>query len=101
MTEKNKFERGNFMKILAVCGMGFGSSMVLRMTIESVLKESGIEASVSTSDIGSAKTERADVIVTSAEFSDLLSGINIPIVTVKNYVDKNEMKEKLIPVLKK
>ncbi|MDP4084281.1 MAG: PTS sugar transporter subunit IIB [Bacillota bacterium] len=88
------------MKILAVCGMGFGSSMVLRMTIEGVLKESGIDASVATSDIGSAKTESADVIVTSAEFSDLLAGMNIPIVTVKNYVDRNEMKVKLIPVLK-
>jgi PTS system ascorbate-specific IIB component len=87
------------MKILAVCGMGFGSSMVLRMTIEGVLKESGIKASVSTSDISSAKSEHADIIVTSTEFLDLLSGMNIPIVTVKNYVDRNEMKEKLIPFL--
>lgn len=89
------------MKILAVCGMGFGSSMVLRMTIEAVLKEAGIKASVATSDISSAKAETADIIVTSAEFSELLTGMNIPIVTVKNYVDRNEMKEKLIPVLKK
>jgi PTS system ascorbate-specific IIB component len=88
------------LRILAVCGMGFGSSMVLRMTIEAVLKEAGIDAGVATSDISSAKTERADFIVTSAEFSELLSGMNIPIVTVKNYVDRQEMKEKLIPVLK-
>lgn len=88
------------MKILAVCGMGFGSSMVLRMTIEGVLKDTGIDASVATSDIGSAKSETADIIVTSAEFSELLSGLNIPIVTVKNYVDRNEMKEKLIPILR-
>lgn len=87
------------MRILAVCGMGFGSSIVLRMTIEAVLKETGIDANVSTSDISSAKSERADLIVTSAEFSELLSGLNIPIVTVKNYVDRQEMKEKLIPVL--
>ncbi|WP_084361132.1 PTS sugar transporter subunit IIB [Neobacillus fumarioli] len=87
------------MRILAVCGMGFGSSMVLRMTIEAVLKETGIDASVATSDISSAKSERADLIVTSAEFSELLLGMNIPIVTVKNYVDRQEMKEKLIPVL--
>ena len=87
------------MKILAVCGMGFGSSMVLRMTIEGVLKDAGIEATVATSDIGSAKSESADVIVTSAEFSDLLSDVGIPVVTVKNYVDRDEMKEKLLPVL--
>lgn len=87
------------MKILAVCGMGFGSSMVLRMTIEAVLQEEGISATVSTSDISSAKSESADVIVTSAEFSELLQGKGIPIVTVKNYVNRDEMKEKLLPVL--
>lgn len=87
------------MKILAVCGMGFGSSMVLRMTIEAVLKEEGITASVTTSDISSAKTESADVIVTSSEFKELLVDTNIPLVTVKNYVDRNEMKEKLLPVI--
>jgi Phosphotransferase system, galactitol-specific IIB component len=89
------------MKILAVCGMGFGSSMVLRMTIESVLKEAKIKAKVATSDISSAKGETADVIVTSAEFAKLLTHKNIPIVVIKNYVDKKEMKDKLIPVLPK
>lgn len=88
------------MKILAVCGMGFGSSMVLRMTIEAVLQEEGISATVATSDISSAKSESADVIVTSNEFSELLQGNGIPIVTVKNYVNRDEMKEKLLPVLK-
>lgn len=89
------------MKILAVCGMGFGSSMVLRMTIESVLKELGVQAVVSTSDIGSATSETADLIVTSAEFATLLANKGIPIISIKNYVDKQEMKEKLIPYLSK
>ena len=87
------------MKILAVCGMGFGSSMVLRMTIEAVLKAEKIKANVVVSDIGTAKAETADVIVTSAEFAKLLANRKIPIVVVKNYVDKKEMKEKLLPVL--
>lgn len=87
------------MKILAVCGMGFGSSMVLRMTIEAVLKEAQIKAQVAVSDIGTAKSEKADVIVTSTEFASLLKGLGTPIVTVKNYVDRKEMKEKLLPIL--
>lgn len=87
------------MKILAVCGMGFGSSMVLRMTIEAVLKEAQIKAQVAVSDISMAKSETADVIVTSAEFAKLLQGLGTPIVTVKNYVDRKEMKEKLLPIV--
>jgi ascorbate PTS system EIIB component len=89
------------LKILAVCGMGFGSSMVLRMTIESVMRELGVKASVVTSDIGTAKSESADLIVTSSEFSQLLKSKGIPIVEIKNYVDKQEMKQKLMEVLPK
>ena len=40
------------MKILAVCGMGFGSSMMLKMTLEKVLKEKGLRADVQTVDFG-------------------------------------------------
>ncbi len=87
------------MKILAVCGMGFGSSMVLRMTIEAVLKEAQIKAQVAVSDIGMAKSETADVIVTSAEFAKLLVNKGTPIVVIKNYVDRKEMKDKLLPIL--
>jgi PTS system ascorbate-specific IIB component len=89
------------MRILAVCGMGFGSSMVLRMTIESVLQEAGIQASVATSDIGSAASEAADVIVTSSELAPLLSNKGVPVVEIRNYVDKQEMKEKLLAVIPK
>ena len=34
------------MKILAVCGMAFGSSMILKFTMEAVLKELGIKADI-------------------------------------------------------
>jgi PTS system ascorbate-specific IIB component len=88
-------------RILAVCGMGFGSSMVLRMTIESVLQEAGIQASVATSDIGSAASEAADVVVTSSELAPLLSNKEVPVVEIRNYVDKQEMKEKLLAVMPK
>lgn len=87
------------MKILAVCGMGFGSSMILKMTMEHVLKDLGIKADIVIADIGTAKSESADLIVTSHEFGNLLRGRNIPMVEMKNYVDRNEMKAKLMPLL--
>lgn len=90
---------GTRMKILAVCGMGFGSSMILKFTMEAVLKELGIKADIVLSDIGTAKSEAADLIVTSHEFGSLLRDRKIPIVEMKNYVDRNEMKAKLLPLL--
>ena len=88
------------MKILAVCGMGFGSSMILKMTMEHVLKDLGIKADIVIADIGTANSESADLIVTSHEFANMLRGRNIPMVEMKNYVDRNEMKAKLMPLLK-
>ncbi|EPD6333780.1 hypothetical protein ACS5NX_000867 [Klebsiella oxytoca] len=34
------------MKILTVCGLGMGSSLILKMNVEAVLKQHGIQASV-------------------------------------------------------
>ncbi|HBG8623418.1 TPA: PTS sugar transporter subunit IIB, partial [Clostridioides difficile] len=48
------------MKILAVCGFGVGSSMVLKMTIQKALKQLGIECEVENTDINSARGADCD-----------------------------------------
>ena len=83
------------MKILAVCGMGFGSSMMLKMTLEKVLKEKGIKADVQTADFSTAGSESADLIFTNEEFGRQLAGGVVPVVAIKNIVDVNEVREKL------
>jgi PTS system ascorbate-specific IIB component len=52
------------MKILAVCGLGMGTSLILRMNIEEVLRNSGTKASVEHSDVSSAKSMNYDYVVT-------------------------------------
>jgi PTS system ascorbate-specific IIB component len=87
------------LSILAVCGMGLGSGLVLKMTIEKVLKELGVKASVNVSDVGSAKSQKPDIVVTSPEFASSFANSNVKLVLIKNYVDANEMKQKLSEVL--
>ena len=87
------------MKILAVCGMGFGSSMMLKMTLEKVLKEKGIKADVQTSDFSTAASEPADFIFTNDEFGRQLGGGRTPVVSIKNIADINEVREKLESIL--
>ncbi|ACI18504.1 PTS sugar transporter subunit IIB [Dictyoglomus thermophilum] len=88
-------------KILAVCGMGLGSSLVLKMTIEKALKELGLEGDVQTADIVTAKGAGldVDVIITSKELAEQLGEVKVPIVTVKNYVNVKEFVEGLKRVL--
>jgi len=87
--------QGKKLSILAVCGMGLGSGVVLKMTIDKVLKELGISAVVNVSDVSSAKSQSADIVVTSPEFASSFSSSKEKLVLIKNYVDANEMKEKL------
>ncbi len=84
------------MKILAVCGFGVGSSMVLKMTIDKVAKEMGIQASVENTDLSTAKATQADVYFTSQELlNELSSSVKNPVYPVKKYMDKEEVKMQL------
>ena len=89
------------MKILAVCGFGVGSSMVLKMTIEKVLKMEGVEAEVENTDISTAQGMTWDVIFTSFELAEnLKTNISIPVIPIKRYMDVEEVKAGLETFLK-
>lgn len=85
------------MKILAVCGMGLGSGLILRMQAEKALKELGIQADVEVADIGTARAlaSTADLIITSEELAQQLVGVKPRIVTIQNFIDLREMVTKL------
>lgn len=85
------------MRILAVCGMGLGSGLILRMQAEKALKKLGVEADLEVADIGSARAMamNADLIVTSNELAEQLGEVASTIVTIDNFIDLEEMTTKL------
>ena len=87
------------LKILAVCGAGLGSGLVLRMQLEKVLKSLGVEAEVEVTDVSTARGMNPDIIVTSSELAEAVGEVPAKIVTIKNYIDQDEMREKLEVVL--
>lgn len=88
------------MRILAVCGMGLGTSLMLKMQVEGVLRELGVKVdSVDVADIATAKAMPADLIVTSPQFAEMLSSGGIPVVAISNYVDKREIRQKVAAAL--
>lgn len=88
------------MKILTVCGMGFGTSLMLKMFVQDLLKEMNIRAEVDVSDLGSVKGSRADLIVAPADMQGHLAGLSIPVIFINNLIDKGEIRSKVVPVLK-
>lgn len=87
-------------KVLCVCGVGQGTSLLLKMNVADILDEKGISADVDNCDLTSANGESADLIVTNSEFAKQINN-SAPIVIVENYFDKNEIKEKLEEYLNK
>ncbi|MDI6600863.1 MAG: PTS sugar transporter subunit IIB [Thermoanaerobacteraceae bacterium] len=83
------------MKILTVCGLGQGTSLLLRMNVEEVLNELKIQAEVDHMDASYAASENADLILTSPQLAPLLEQNPAQKIIINNYFDKNEIKEKL------
>ncbi|HHX70449.1 MAG: PTS sugar transporter subunit IIB [Miniphocaeibacter sp.] len=82
------------MKILAVCGFGVGSSMVLKMALDKVAKDLGVEVEVENTDLSTAKATEADAYFTSAELvSELENSVKNPVYPIHKFMDKKEVKE--------
>ncbi|WP_163537465.1 PTS sugar transporter subunit IIB [Gracilibacillus sp. YIM 98692] len=89
------------LNILVVCGAGLGSSFACQMSVEAVLQDLGVKASVDHSDISSAAGSRADIIISGKNFESQFMRYDLPmeLIFLDRLVDKNEIKEKLVPVL--
>ena len=73
--------------------------MVL-MNVQELGKAHGIEVKGEAVDLSSAKGREADLIVASSEVAGQLSDSAAPVVTLNNLVDKQELEQKVLPVLK-
>lgn len=89
------------MYILSVCGMGFGTSLMLLMDIQAMAKEAGYTVDGEATDLGSAKGKSCDIIVASSEIASELSEESVPVIAIDNLLDKDEIKEKVLPFIEK
>jgi len=82
---------------VTICGAGIGSSGILKVNAERVLRKLDIEATVVAADIGSVRDVAADaqVILTSAEFVDAIGPTFADVIVVENYFDTQELTVKL------
>ena len=89
------------MKIVTVCGMGFGTSLMLLMDIQAIAKAQGYEVNGEATDLGSAKGMTCDFMVASSEIAGELKDEAVEIVPIMNILDKQEIEEKVMPVIKR
>lgn len=85
------------MKIVAVCGMGIGTSVLLKMNAEKVLAKLGVDADVEAADIGVAKgaAQTAEIVLTSDELAGELGDVPANVIIIDNFFDLDEITDKL------
>ena len=87
-------------KISAVCGMGLGSGLLVKMGIEKVLENHGYKPLddflVEVADISTARATFPDIYLTTKQHTEALGSVDAEIITVKNLFDKKEIEEKLL-----
>ncbi len=85
------------MKIVAVCGMGIGTSVLLKMNIEKVLVHLGLEATVEAVDMSTARSAgfEANIVMTTPDLVDKLQGLPAEIIEVEHFFDLEELQTKL------
>lgn len=81
--------------------MGLGTSELLKINAEKVLKLLDIEATVEAADISTARKASFDaqIILTTPELVESLQGVNAEIVAIDHFFDLQELNAKLSKAL--
>jgi PTS system ascorbate-specific IIB component len=87
--------------ILTVCGVGSGSSLILRMYTEDVLEDMGLRYTISAGQASEARGTTADIVMCAPEFASVCEGSQAQIVLVKSFTNKDEIRKALSEVLVK
>ncbi len=89
------------MKVVTVCGMGFGTSLMLLMSIKEIGKKHGVDIDGEAVDLGSYKGKKCDFIAASAEIAKQIDGAGIPVVAISNIISKAAIEEAILPYFPK
>lgn len=101
---ENKNPASKKINILCVCGAGLGSSMIVEMTTQDALDELGVVGKLEHDTISAAPSTNAEIILTGENFQPQFEKFSIDpkkttIIYLKNLTSKEEITEKLKPVL--
>ena len=87
------------MRVITVCGMGFGTSLMLLMTIKDIGKKHHVAVEGEAVDLGSYKGKPCDLIAASSEIAKQIVA-DVPVLSVTNLLDKKGIEEMNLPYMK-
>lgn len=76
--------------------MGIGTSVLLKMNAEKVLRTLEIDATVDATDLATAQERRdAQIVLTTPDLVDKLQGIPAEVIAIEHFFDLEEITQKL------
>ena len=88
------------MRIATLCGMGFGTSMMLKLSVDEILAAEGIKAEVLSWDLGSFKGQQVDIVVAASDMRRQLEGADVTVALIDNLVNKEEIRDKVLAAIR-
>jgi len=87
------------LNIMLVCGFGVGTSLILKMTLDKVLRSEGLKANTFCADENTAKGQTYDIVFTSKEMSKLFVGNEKPVIVIDNFLSQEEVRNKGLAII--
>lgn len=87
-------------KALVCCRAGMGSSMLLKIRVDQVIKENNLPIETCHGNLNAAPTFHADVIITMEDLEPEVKEFAPATIGIRSIVDKNELLTKLQDYLK-
>ena len=91
------------MKILAICGNGMGTSLVIKLKVKKFLEANGVDAQVESCSLSEASGYLATGIDIALCSQQLVSGITPParthVLGLKNLMDENEFGPAILTII--
>ncbi|GLW63466.1 PTS ascorbate transporter subunit IIB [Actinomadura rubrobrunea] len=83
------------LEVLAVCGVGMGSSLMLKMTAEDALRSLGVDARVENTDISTARGMSPDVVIGQGMHTAEIADLAPVVLTITDFLDREGLATRL------
>lgn len=90
------------LNIVCVCHNGMGTSMLLKINVNNICADNGIDANIEACSHGEAMSflMNADIVITTPQIVDMLPPHDAKLVTTNNVLDKAKVEELLVACVK-
>lgn len=82
-------------KALIACRTGMGSSMMLKIKVDQVVKANNFPLEVQHSTLDDVKSFKGDLVITMSDVADELEGQVPYVIGINNLMDKKEIETKI------